>query len=41
MRKKTMKTHRDLDVWKASVEMTVEIYVLTTHFPKHELYGLT
>ena len=33
--------HKDLDVWKESVEMALEIYAITGHFPKEELYGLT
>jgi len=36
-----MKSHKDLDVWKVSMEMVAEIYKLTEKFPKHELYGLT
>ena len=33
--------HKQLDVWKASVELVKEIYSLTQIFPKDELYGLT
>ena len=36
-----MKTHKDLDVWKRSVEFVTEIYRTTENFPKDELYGLT
>ena len=36
-----MKTHKDLDVWKKSIEMVTTIYKLTHNFPKEELYGLT
>ena len=36
-----MKTHKDLDVWKKSIEFVTEIYQVTNSFPKHELYGLT
>lgn len=36
-----MKTHKDLDVWKLSMEMITEIYEKTSGFPKHEVYGLT
>ena len=35
------KTHRDLEVWKISVEFVTELYVLTSAFPKAELFGLT
>jgi len=36
-----MKTHKDLEVWKKSVQMVTRIYKETTNFPKEELYGLT
>lgn len=36
-----MKTHKDLDVWKRSVDFVVDLYVETKTFPKEELYGLT
>ena len=36
-----MKTHRDLDVWKLSMEFAAEIYRLSDVFPKIERYGLT
>ncbi|MCK9422108.1 MAG: four helix bundle protein [Bacteroidales bacterium] len=36
-----MKTHKDLDVWKDSIEVVVIIYKVTTGFPKEERYGLT
>ena len=36
-----MKTHKDLDVWKKSIEMVTKIYMLTGNFPKEELYGLS
>ena len=36
-----MKSHRDLDVWKKSIGLVREIYVLTKKFPPDELYGLT
>ena len=35
------KTHKDLDLWKDSMDMVVEIYHITNNFPKEELYGLT
>ena len=34
-------THKDLDVWKESINLAKEIYALTEEFPKEELYGLT
>ena len=36
-----MKTHKDLDVWKNSIELVTEIYNITRDFPKDEIYGLT
>ena len=36
-----MRTHKDLEVWKKSIEMVTKIYTLTRGFPKEELYGLT
>ena len=38
---KIYKTHRDLDVWKGSMNLVLEIYKITKSFPKEELYGLT
>ena len=37
----TIRDYRDLDVWKRSHELTVEIYLATKEFPKEEAYGLT
>ena len=39
--KKKMKTHKDLEVWKKSIELVTEIYQITKDFPKEEIYGLT
>ena len=36
-----MKTHKDLDVWRKSIELVTSIYKITVSFPKEELYGLT
>src|SRR5690606_35660521 len=36
-----MKTHKDLEVWKKSIELVTEIYQVTKNFPKEEIYGLT
>jgi four helix bundle protein len=33
--------HKDLNVWKKSMQFVMEIYSLTSHFPKEEIYGLT
>lgn len=32
--------HKDLDIWKLSMDFTVNIYRLTEKFPKSELYGI-
>ena len=36
-----MKSHKDLDVWKAAVSLAKDIYVLTATFPKEEIFGMT
>lgn len=36
-----VKSHRDLEVWKKSMELATNIYNITKNFPKEELYGLT
>jgi four helix bundle protein len=36
-----MRTHKDLDVWKKSIEFVTMVYEVTNGFPKSELYGLT
>ena len=32
--------HKDLDVWKKSMDLVVEVYDWTTLFPNEEKYGL-
>ena len=36
-----MRTHRELLVWKKSIEFVTQIYNLTNKFPKDENYGLS
>lgn len=36
-----MKSHKDLDVWKRSVDLVTFIYRVTNSFPKEETYGIT
>ena len=36
-----MKTHKDLDAWKVSLELAADVYRTTDLFPKSEMYGLT
>lgn len=33
--------HKNLDVWKLSLDLVVEIYSLTENFPPEEKFGLT
>ena len=33
--------HKDLDVWKKSMGLVLDVYKATQEFPAHELYGLT
>ncbi|MBQ8968485.1 MAG: four helix bundle protein [Bacteroidaceae bacterium] len=35
-----METHKDLHVWRQSVELVTSVYVMTKTFPKDELFGL-
>jgi four helix bundle protein len=35
-----IQTHKDLDVWKESMQLAKQMYLLTTNFPKEETYGL-
>lgn len=37
----TIKTHKDLEVWKKSVSLVTSIYELTKSFPSDEIYGIT
>ena len=32
--------HKDLEVWKKSIELVTEIYNITKSFPKEEQYGI-
>lgn len=36
-----MKTHKDLDVWKKSIEFVIDVYRMLKNFPKDEIYGIT
>jgi four helix bundle protein len=36
-----MKDHKDLDVWKHSVDLVIDVYRISKEFPKEEIYGLT
>ena len=36
-----VRTHKDLDVWKKSMDFVTRLYKVTATFPKEEIYGLT
>ncbi|HLA13132.1 MAG TPA: four helix bundle protein [Pyrinomonadaceae bacterium] len=36
-----MRPHEKLDVWKKFMDLVLEVYKHTEHFPKEERYGLT
>jgi len=36
-----IKTHRDLDVLRESIELAKLVYLMTAKFPKEELHGIT
>lgn len=36
-----MDSHKDLKVWQESMDLVVEVYKISKHFPKEELYALT
>ena len=40
-RRSRMKSHKDLDVWKAAVTLAKDIYSLTTSFPREEQFGMS
>jgi len=37
----TIKSHKDLEVWKKSIALVSEVYTLTRDFPKEEIFGIT
>ncbi len=41
MENKKIESFKDLIVWQKGIELVNEIYKVTKHFPKEELYGLT
>lgn len=34
-------SHKDLNLWKESMNLVEDIYSISKHFPKEEIYGLT
>ena len=37
----TIKSYRDLEVWKKSIELVEQIYLASKNFPREERFGLT
>lgn len=35
------KPHKKLEAWKQSMDLVIEVYRATQHFPGHEIYSLT
>jgi len=35
-----LKPHHKLKVWQKAIDLVVEVYRVTEHFPKEEIYGL-
>ena len=33
-------SHKDLEIWKKSIDLVVKTYKLTSSFPEHEKFGL-
>lgn len=36
-----IKTYKDLIIWQKSIDLAVEVYKLSSKFPKDEVYGMT
>jgi four helix bundle protein len=39
-KKGAITSHKDLDLWKLSMDLVIELYRITEQFPKEEIYGL-
>ncbi len=37
----TVKKYQDLVAWQKGIAVVTDIYEVTSHFPRHEVYGLT
>ena len=37
---KKIRTYRDLNIWKAAIELVKSVYKTTDKFPRQEIYGL-
>ena len=38
---RSIKTHKDLEVWKKAMSLVENVYRVTTDYPTSEMYGLT
>ena len=38
---KQVRSFKDLDTWKMSMDLVKNVYLLTSHFPKDERFGIT
>lgn len=41
MEKVKVNTYKDLLVWQKAIDISVEVYQITSSFPQNEIYGLT
>ena len=37
----SIKSYKDLIIWQKSIDLAVEVYKLSSKFPKEEMYGMT
>lgn len=37
----SIRSYQDLAVWKKAMQLVTQVYRLTRHFPREEMYGLT
>ncbi len=35
-----MQSHKDLNVWKMSIDFAEDVYTITKQYPKEEMYGM-
>jgi len=35
-----VKGYRDLIAWQKAISLVTDLYAITAHFPRHEIYGL-
>ncbi|SHG06529.1 four helix bundle protein [Desulfacinum infernum DSM 9756] len=36
-----VRTHKDLELWKAAMDLAKAVYLVTSRFPREEVYGMT